>query len=150
LIYYFLLAGGYAHLFVDSSGVQTLDPIAAQPVRLPNTTEVADAGGSLNIIEELRSLRAQVLGLQQALATMNTTLQTVEAEAAAHTGGCNWEGVYCDCFLENTQDHAVILMGSYCNNATLEWVRVIDAHITAQIFVCEAAVNTTSCDGFFN
>ena len=80
---------------------------------------------------------------------MNATLASVEADVATHTGGCTWQGVYCDCFLENTQDHAVILTGSYCNNATLEWVRVIDMHITAQIFVCEAAVNTTICDGFF-
>lgn len=149
LICYFLITVVYAHFFVDSSGVQTLDPIQAQAVRLPNTTEVADASGILNIIEELRSLRAEVQNLQQDLAAMNTTLQTVEAEAVAHTSGCNWQGVYCDCYLENTQDHAAILLGSFCNNTTLEWVRVIDMHITAEIFVCEAAVNTTLCDGVF-
>ncbi len=141
-----LVAG---HLFVDGTGRQELTVIENQPVRLPNITEIEDTLGTINVIQELRWLRAEVQSLQQELQTMNSTLTTVQNAIPTPIPGCDWQGVYCHCFLEDSVDHAVILIGSYCNNSTLEWVRVIDMHIDVQIFVCAAVVNLSTCDGFF-
>ena len=143
--------GANAHLFVDSTGEQTLEPIFGRAVRLPNSTEITDTVGTLNLISEMRLLRSELESLRQWTESLNATVATLQAEAqnSTATAGCSWEGVYCDCFLEDTQDHAVVLVGSLCSDSVLQWVKVLDMHIATLILDCIGVVNSTQCDGFF-
>lgn len=146
-----LIIGVNSHLFVDSTGEQTLEPIFGRAVRLPNTTEITDTTGTLNLISEMRLLRSELENLWQFTESLNATVTTLQAEAqnSTATAGCSWEGVYCDCFLEDTQDHAVVLVGSLCSDSILQWVKVLDMHIATLILDCIGVVNSTQCDGFF-
>jgi len=147
-----LIIGVTSHLFVDSTGEQTLEPIFGRAVRLPNSTEITDTTGTLNLISEMRLLRSELESLRQQTENLNATVTALEAASqnTSTTGGCNWEGVFCDCFLEDTQDHAVVLIGSLCSNSELQWVKVLDMLLAVTIFDCVGVVNTTQCDGFFS
>ena len=144
--------GANAHLFVDSTGEQTLEPIFGRAVRLPNSTVITDNTGPLNLINEMRLLRSELESLRQQTEDLNATVIALQAQSqnTSTARGCNWEGVFCDCFLEDTQDHAAVLIGSLCGNSELQWVKVLDMLLAVTIFDCVGVVNTTQCDGFFS
>lgn len=137
---------------IDTSGEQRVSAIGTSALVLPNATELNTALGSLNILEELTALRAAVDSLQNQTAQLQAQVQTLETVNT--TRGCSWEGLGCNCHLDDeTTLDAAILIGSYCVDGILQWVKILDSVHLNELFVsCEASVNATlvaSCDIIF-
>jgi hypothetical protein len=121
----------HGYLFIDSNGTQTLEAVRGQPVVLPNSTKI----DSINILHELKDLRKTVAVLENELLLKR---------------GCAWQGIYCHCYLENTTEHAAVLLGSFCNNSVLQWSKILDMSFATLIFNCRGVVQSSQCDGFFD
>jgi len=142
LLYALLIDFCPAKTLVNTAGEQRIEAINNAPLVLPNSTEVEDVSGRLNIIQELRELRTLVEVLQ------NETAQLRDAPADQ---GCAWEGIACHCHLDyETPLDAAILIGSNCVGGVLQWVRIIESrHADAIVVSCEIVLNTTQCDVMF-
>ena len=76
-LFVFFLASACADWFVEQSGQQEMYSLNAQPVVLPNVTALRTENAStLDLLAELTWLRAQVVELQQLVASINAVNET--------------------------------------------------------------------------
>jgi len=138
-----------SNIFLDRFGEQSIDSILGQALKLPNTTQFANASGSYSLAVELNRLRTDLTTLSTTVTQLSLSLAAIQNNVGNLRHGCNWTGVYCNCYYENTATQAAVLLGSYCNNGTLEWIETLDMTIATFVSSCLGTVNTSRCDGYF-